>query len=135
MREWYRWVYLKSPHWIALRRCKLDQDPSCAKCRVAPASQVHHVNYRSIYDVTLPDLLSLCNRCHSKMHGKAYNDPKPYWRFNLRPPVSVQVQAQRNAMKAAADSRKAAKKRKRARAVMTPSQLRALENLLERGRL
>lgn len=121
-REWYRWVYLKSDHWLALRRSKLDQDPGCQKCRLAPAQQVHHVNYRSFYNVTLSDLLSVCNRCHAKMHGKEYNDPKPYWRLRFLK---------------SKNSGKGKSKRRKRRTIfpMTPERQRALEHLLERGRL
>lgn len=67
-REWYRDVYLKSEHWKRLRSAKLYIDPKCQHCKTAKATDVHHVNYREIFDVTLDDLLSLCRPCHSKEH-------------------------------------------------------------------
>lgn len=66
-RKWYREVYLKSDHWHELRSRKLKQNPKCERCP-ARACDVHHVNYRNIFDVQLSDLLSLCRPCHEREH-------------------------------------------------------------------
>lgn len=66
-REWYRTAYLHSEHWKALRASKFNANPSCERCG-ARATDVHHVNYRNILDVTLADLLSLCRPCHEEEH-------------------------------------------------------------------
>jgi len=38
---------------------------------------VHHVNYRDIYDVMLPDLLVLCRGCHEAKHPNPSRPTKP----------------------------------------------------------
>jgi hypothetical protein len=71
-REWYRTVYLSSEHWKNLRRRKLAAQPSCEMCGRYGAHHsyldVHHVNYRNIFDVELTDLLTVCRRCHKQIH-------------------------------------------------------------------
>ena len=66
-RDWYRNVYLKSEHWDRLRRAKLFIDPECQRCG-KPALDVHHIDYKNIFDVTLDDVESLCRPCHHKEH-------------------------------------------------------------------
>jgi len=73
-REWYRTVYLKSPHWTDLRSRKLSQNPNCEVCG-GRALDAHHVNYRRIFDVEISDLLSVCRKCHDDIH-KAFETPR-----------------------------------------------------------
>lgn len=74
MREWYRWRYLKSDHWKELRKRKLRANPTCQRCP-QPAIQVHHLRYKSIFDVTLDDLESVCVGCHGREHGRRTATP------------------------------------------------------------
>ncbi len=68
MREWYRSVYLSSPHWLDLRiRAKAKYGNRC-RCG-AGGCDVHHINYRNIFDVTVEDLMVLCRSCHKAEHG------------------------------------------------------------------
>lgn len=67
-REWYRGVYLKSDHWKELKALKLTHNPICQRCGFKHHLDVHHVNYRNIFDVSLSDLLTLCRICHNKEH-------------------------------------------------------------------
>lgn len=70
MREWYRTIYLNSAHWIELReRVKRRRGKRCEKCNRGNVD-VHHLNYRNIYDVTEDDLQVLCRRCHNNEHEK-----------------------------------------------------------------
>lgn len=66
-RRYYREEYLKSDHWKALRAEKLNQHPNCDGCD-RTALDVHHLNYRNLYDVTVLDLMSLCRACHAEVH-------------------------------------------------------------------
>lgn len=86
LRDWYRGVYLGSDHWIQLRARKLRKRPGCEECRRAKATQVHHLQYRSIFDVLLSDLQSLCWRCHAAKHGIG----KPRKRISRREKVQRQ---------------------------------------------
>lgn len=65
---WYRTVYLKSDHWKQLRENKLKSSPICEKCKRRKAVDVHHLNYRQLFDVGLDDLQSLCRPCHHAEH-------------------------------------------------------------------
>jgi tRNA/tmRNA/rRNA uracil-C5-methylase (TrmA/RlmC/RlmD family) len=66
--NWYRDVYLNSPHWRALRASKLALKPVCELCGSSRNIQVHHSNYRLIFDVTTDDLVTLCEFCHQDEH-------------------------------------------------------------------
>lgn len=66
----YRFKYLKSEHWSNLRIAKLASvDACCKNCgRRDLSNDVHHLNYRKLYDVTLDDLVVLCRACHDLAH-------------------------------------------------------------------
>lgn len=70
-RAYYREVYLSSDHWKALRSRKLSANPVCECCGTSKRLDIHHLNYRNLYDVTLDDLQTLCRRCHHLEHDKA----------------------------------------------------------------
>lgn len=67
-REWYRNVYLHSEHWSDLKARKLSANPECQRCGSKFRLDIHHVNYRNIFDVELSDLLTLCRGYHDKEH-------------------------------------------------------------------
>jgi hypothetical protein len=62
--------YLSSRHWKMLRSDKLSSPARrrCGICGCAGRIEVHHLQYRNIFDVTTSDLRRLCNRCHSLAH-------------------------------------------------------------------
>lgn len=66
----YRFKYLKSEHWQNLRIAKLASvDAECKKCGKRDLSNdVHHLRYKSLYDVELTDLVVLCRECHDFAH-------------------------------------------------------------------
>jgi hypothetical protein len=69
-RDWYRTVYLRSKHWRKLKRqAKNHHGRQCRHCRCLRRLDVHHLNYRNIFDVTVEDLEILCRKCHQKEHG------------------------------------------------------------------
>jgi hypothetical protein len=69
-KHFYRFRYLKSEHWKNLRIAKLASVRArCLYCwKRGSNNDVHHLNYRSLYDVTLKDLVVLCRDCHNKFH-------------------------------------------------------------------
>ena len=69
-RDYYRNVYLKSEHWQILRKEKLEYVSSCEKCGNKDSLDVHHKNYKQLYDVMLTDLQVLCRNCHNQIHLK-----------------------------------------------------------------
>jgi len=67
-RQRYR-RYLKSGHWRRLRDQKREQvGRRCEWCGAWRYLEVHHVQYRNLYDVTLDDLACLCRDCHRLVH-------------------------------------------------------------------
>lgn len=68
--DWYRTKYLKSEHWQSLRLAKLASvDACCYRCRKRDLhNDVHHLRYRSLWDVTLDDLIVVCRSCHDIAH-------------------------------------------------------------------
>lgn len=69
-RDFYRNIYLKSEHWINLKKEKLKEFDCCALCNSIKKLDVHHLNYKNLYDVELSDLLVVCRPCHAKIHKK-----------------------------------------------------------------
>lgn len=67
-REYYRGVYLKSKHWLLLKRKKLLESPTCEKCGKENDLDIHHIRYKNLYDVELSDLQTLCRGCHVLEH-------------------------------------------------------------------
>lgn len=60
-------TYLKSEAWQSKRQRVLKRDPICQACHRRPAAQVHHLNYRHVFDEPLFDLVGVCVRCHRKI--------------------------------------------------------------------
>lgn len=86
--------YLQSDHWKKLRRLKLEScGYKCNKCGSKFYLQVHHEQYRNIYNVTLKDLVVLCRYCHEKAHGivSGFRPIKPDVRSLLKGQFNVPV--------------------------------------------
>lgn len=58
-REYYRETYLKSEHWMQLRRSVLSKSKSCAICLKTVRLDVHHRRYKNLFDVVERDLAGL----------------------------------------------------------------------------
>jgi len=67
---YYREVYLKSDHWKILKEEKLSKNPNCEECGTNLSLDVHHKEYRGLYDVKIRDLQTLCRLCHDNIHKK-----------------------------------------------------------------
>lgn len=66
---WYRDVYLRSEDWKNLRIAMLHSaNNKCEACSTSRSLDVHHINYRKLYDVSPEDLVVLCRDCHNKAH-------------------------------------------------------------------
>ena len=81
---WYRKIYLKSEHWKNLKKEKKKVNPVCERCGAKRKLDVHHKHYRSLYDVILEDLETLCRRCHKKEHNRLNRFKKKSLRSKLR---------------------------------------------------
>lgn len=57
-----------SDHWKNLRATKLALNFQCQVCGTENNLDVHHVRYKSLYDVGMRDLLTLCRTCHETLH-------------------------------------------------------------------
>jgi len=66
-REEYRNEYLKSGEWKNLRNLIMSSHPDC-QCCGNNATDVHHMTYRNIVDITVEDLLPVCRKCHDLIH-------------------------------------------------------------------
>lgn len=64
--------YLQSEHWKGLRKQRLELDGyQCQKCGAKHKLQVHHTRYSArLEDTPVTDLLTLCDICHARAHGK-----------------------------------------------------------------
>ena len=63
--------YLKSDEWIKRRNLVLKRDKHlCQCCLEETASEVHHHTYDQIFDEFLFDLVSVCRKCHERVHQK-----------------------------------------------------------------
>ncbi len=62
-------IYLRTPHWRALRRkVLLRWRGLCENCATAPAAEVHHKTYERMGNELLTDLTPLCSECHKQEH-------------------------------------------------------------------
>ena len=59
--------YLSSWLWKEKRDFFLRLNPNCKTCN-KPATEVHHRNYDSVGNEGTSDLISLCSKCHNKIH-------------------------------------------------------------------
>lgn len=69
--EWWAWynAYLQTPEWKTRRRRVLERDNHlCQGCRMADATQVHHLTYAHVGNELLYELISVCDDCHTKEH-------------------------------------------------------------------
>lgn len=76
-REYYRKIYLNSPHWQFTRNLMLQLYPRCQICGSDHRLDVHHRNYHNLYDVTRNDLIVLCRRHHALIHAPTDSGTKP----------------------------------------------------------
>jgi 5-methylcytosine-specific restriction endonuclease McrA len=61
--------YLQGDVWRAKRARVLERAGGlCEGCREQPATQVHHLHYRRVFDELLFDLVAVCDECHAKLH-------------------------------------------------------------------
>jgi len=68
---WYRYWYLRSPHWIATARAKRAEVKwKCEKCHERKRLDVHHKTYKRLGKERMSDLQALCRDCHDKEHRK-----------------------------------------------------------------
>lgn len=78
--------YLKSDHWKNLRKRKWSSlhrrgiIPHCGICGIKDVPlDVHHKEYKNLYDVDLSLLVLLCRTCHSTAH-KLMRSGKVRWK-------------------------------------------------------
>lgn len=60
--------YLKSKDWKDKRNNKRAKVSRCGICASEDVLDVHHLNYKNLFDVELSDLRVLCHRCHFLAH-------------------------------------------------------------------
>jgi len=66
-KEKYR-EYLRSNDWKIKKSNKLKKTKNCAICNKKNNLDIHHIFYKSWYDVENSDLRILCRECHYKTH-------------------------------------------------------------------
>lgn len=76
-------AYLNSPEWQTKRQAVLYRDNYC--CRVCKSNvnlQVHHIHYTSLGNEPLEDLVTLCEKCHQRLHDKLGYDRETIFDFS-----------------------------------------------------
>lgn len=76
----YREVYLRSEHWLRVRREALARAAHrCQVCNTDKALDVHHRTYERLGAERPADLTVLCRRCHDIFHKatKPRDKPRP----------------------------------------------------------
>lgn len=70
-KELYR-RYLRTPHWRKKRYEAMKRDGfKCCKCWSREKITVHHLTYANLGNEQPADLKTLCDPCHSQMHGRS----------------------------------------------------------------
>ena len=65
--EWYR----GSPSWHERREWIFKRAAYiCEKCRKRPATEVHHLTYKRIFNEDPADLIALCRPRHAEIHWR-----------------------------------------------------------------
>lgn len=64
--------YIKnSPKWQNIRQKVLERDNGiCQGCLINKANQVHHLTYKNVCNEFMFELISICEICHNRYHGK-----------------------------------------------------------------
>lgn len=66
--------YLKSDHWKEKKIKLFETWKICQLCGSKKYLQVHHKNYRNLYNEEVEkDLVVLCSFCHNKLHKEYWN--------------------------------------------------------------
>jgi len=63
--------YLYTDHWRMVRQLVLQRDDrECLFCGKRTTLQIHHNTYdhRGVEEFHLDDLITVCSRCHKKIH-------------------------------------------------------------------
>lgn len=69
-RGWYN-EYLRTPEWYEKRAAVLERCCGiCEGCRMATASEVHHLTYQNVGNEFIFELVGLCHNCHERYHEK-----------------------------------------------------------------
>ena len=64
-------AYLETRHWNKKRHEAIKfHEGKCSECGMDRYLQVHHLNYDSLGNEAMSDLLVLCRDCHSLLHEK-----------------------------------------------------------------
>ena len=72
--------YIYSPIWFDKRDCFLEFFNVCQICEKEP-NQVHHLHYKTLGNEKQKDLMSVCFKCHKKIHNNKLRGLKSYWMF------------------------------------------------------
>ena len=63
--------YLKTDDWKKKRHLVMARDKqTCQACLEESAIEVHHLTYDQIFNEYLFDLVSVCRKCHERLHSK-----------------------------------------------------------------
>ena len=63
-------AYLETPEWKQKRKLVLLRaQGTCEGCRLAPATEVHHLVYTHVGEEFLFELAAVCGPCHKRLHA------------------------------------------------------------------
>jgi hypothetical protein len=66
--------FLNSRCWKEQKKRKKDSVLSrCQRCGLSESLEVHHINYRFLFDCTNEDLELICYICHKNHHQKDFS--------------------------------------------------------------
>jgi len=61
--------YMKSDEWKNLKNQRLKKDGfCCVLCKSKEHLICHHLTYKRLFNEEINDLITLCKRCHNKIH-------------------------------------------------------------------
>lgn len=72
--EWFQWynTYLESFEWQVRRVKVLERDNYLCQGCGEKAEQVHHKTYKHVGNEFLFELMSVCKKCHERIHEKEF---------------------------------------------------------------
>jgi uncharacterized protein YlaI len=62
-------IYYTLPHWHEVKQQRQDRDSHrCVLCMSWSELRCHHVSYTRLFNEPIEDLMTLCDRCHGRVH-------------------------------------------------------------------
>lgn len=60
--------YMQGKEWQRLKQSRFELDQCCVLCKSKENTVCHHLTYSRLYNEDINDLITLCSKCHARIH-------------------------------------------------------------------